>query len=207
MWSSLLLLLAASSAPAALAANTLKLETVGPQLGFWYTTDEPDTYNWVGFYKPGERPDNANTKRNYLAVQYALAPAGPVYMNRRKDTITSGKYDTYLLKYDYTILAGPVPIDINLNDVAVRPSTGDSLRIDYYTDKIDATNWVAIYKEGFTPSKEDTKYHYYKWQYAPGPGDTLNFNRADFTDGKYYAYLLAKNAYDIIAGPIELPQN
>ncbi|CEJ82986.1 hypothetical protein VHEMI03022 [[Torrubiella] hemipterigena] len=194
--------------PAALAANSLKLQSIVPELGFWYTTDEPDTHNWVGLYKPGERPDNKDTKYHYQVVQYALAPAGPVYINRRKYDIKSGRFDTYLLKYDYKILASPVSIDTNLNNVAVRSgSTADSLRIYYSTDQADNTNWLAIYKEGYTPTKEDTKYHYSKWQYAPGPSNTLTFSRSDFKDGKYSAYILAKNGYTVLASPIPLPQN
>lgn len=185
-------------------SSSIKLATTGPKLSFWYATEEPDTHNWAALYPPGVRPDNDSTKGRYVAWQWALAPDGPVYINRRKFNIASGKYDVYLLRENYSILSGPVPVDLNLNSIALRKD-GDALYVDYYTDKADNTNWVGTYKEGNSPSDESTKYHYYKWQFAPGPGDTLKFNAGDFTDGNYSAYLLAKNAYGIIAGPQVLP--
>ncbi|XWX01418.1 hypothetical protein V2A60_009446 [Cordyceps javanica] len=73
---------------------------------------------------------------------------------------------------------------------------------NYSANTPDKTNWVAVYPKGYDPAAADQRKEYLYWAYAPDSSGSVNINPAYVEPGEYTAYLLAKNGYDKLAGPV-----
>lgn len=91
-------------------------------------------------------------------------------------------------------------------DSVVLNNNKPSFTFDYTVATVDSTNWVALYTGGNNPS-DGSKRSYTTWAYAPDASGSVFIDSASVAEGDYDVYLLAKNGYDILAGPIKAKQN
>ncbi|SDL80390.1 endonuclease/exonuclease/phosphatase family protein [Nonomuraea jiangxiensis] len=75
------------------------------------------------------------------------------------------------------------------------PHEGDRLTFHWTTDAPDPTNWIGIYDGDRQPGNGASLV----WVYTPGTGGDTTLDTSGFTGGPYTAYLLAKDAYGILA--------
>jgi phospholipase C len=78
---------------------------------------------------------------------------------------------------------------------------GASITFSYSTPAatVNSTNWIGLYSPGQTPGDVSST----TWQYAPGARGKLAFATTDLNGvGRYVAYYLYDNGYQILAGPV-----
>jgi len=78
---------------------------------------------------------------------------------------------------------------------------GSTITFSYSTPAagVISTNWIGLYSAGQTPGQVAST----TWQYAPGSGGTLTFSSASLNGvGKYTAFYLYNNGYQVLAGPV-----
>ncbi|GAA2783646.1 endonuclease/exonuclease/phosphatase family protein [Kitasatospora sp. CM 4170] len=90
--------------------------TEGDKLTFHWTTDAPDSRNWVGVYDGTRQPGNGAS----LLWKYTPAASGDVQLDT--SALTGGPYTAYLLAKDgYGILAQTTPFSFRPKPAPVRP--------------------------------------------------------------------------------------
>ncbi|MFD0273914.1 hypothetical protein ACFVHB_08360 [Kitasatospora sp. NPDC127111] len=100
----------------ALTLTTPAHPVEGDKLTFHWTTDAPDTKNWVGVYDGTRRPGNGSS----LLWKYTPGGSGDVQLDT--SALTGGPYTAYLLAKDgYGILAQTAPFDFRPGPAVVRP--------------------------------------------------------------------------------------
>jgi endonuclease/exonuclease/phosphatase family metal-dependent hydrolase len=168
-------------------------------LTFGYETTTPHDTNWVAVYAKGKSPSDDSTKYKYDAWNYAKGSSGTTFVDPSK--LNSGDYEAwYLAQNKYDVVDGPVRVNINDKSYLAIPNQNDEVTFGYATNDPAATNWIAVYAPGKSPTNDQKSYTTY-W-YAPNASGTIRSADIDLTAGTYNAYLLAKNGYDILAGPV-----
>lgn len=198
----LLVALAGTISAAALntrASNSLQVDSSLPAVGFDYTVSTIDSTNWIAIYKTGNSP--SVNKYSYSAWSSAPKASGNSVVDT--SSLAPGDYNAYLLaKNGYDILAGPTPVTLSSSNLSV-DSDGPPLTFNYDTKFPDSTNWIVIYKDGNSPTSN--KYGYAAWGKAPSASGSSFVDVTGVAEGTYQAYLLAKNGYDVLAGPVAVP--
>ncbi|HEY0258684.1 MAG TPA: hypothetical protein VGC18_02430 [Lacisediminihabitans sp.] len=211
--------------PAAAApspSGTLELVTQDPAPGedlvFSYTTDRPNTANWIGVYNdPSTGPTDqashgASSDWAYLDSATARS-SGTVTVP--SDGLTPGRDITAYLLYDdgYTWLAQPVTFHVGypttgtLALTTVDPTVGDSLEFTFTTGKDNdaGKDWVGIYDD---PAKSPVDQTYpdvgsSEWSYVSGTSGSVSIPSDKLTAGHdVIAYLLYDDGYTWLAQPI-----
>jgi hypothetical protein len=81
--------------------------------------------------------------------------------------------------------------------------TGEAIKVAFTNGPANATDWIAIYKEGEVPGKiGSTRYLYVGGGADPGfplPNGEVTFAGGLSTEGNYVAYLLEKDGYRVLA--------
>lgn len=181
------------------AVDSLQVDKNAPAVGFDYTVSTTDSTNWIAIYKPGNSP-SAN-KYSYSA--WSFAPKSSGLSNVDVSSLAPGEYSAYLLaKNGYEILAGPVSVTVPPSSNLSVDSSSAPVTFNYNTKAPDSTNWIAIYKDGNSPT--NNKYSYSAWSKAPSASGSSYLDVSAVSTGTYQAYLLAKNVYDVLAGPIDV---
>lgn len=88
------------------------------------------------------------------------------------------------------------------NSLVYNPNKA-AVTFDYTVAAVDSTNWVALYKGSNNP-KDGSKYSYSAWVYAPDANGSAYINAVSLDEGDYNAWLLAKNGYDVLDGPVKV---
>ncbi len=168
-------------------------------LTFGYSTTTPDDTNWIAVYGKGKSPSQESTKYQYDAWSLAKGPSGTAFVDPSK--LSSGDYEAYFLaKNVYDIIDGPVRVNIKDSSYLAAPAKGGDITFGFATNEPDPTNWIAIYAPGKSPAND--KYSYTTWFYAGTASGTVSSAGSSLLPGTYTAYLLAKNEYNVLAGPV-----
>lgn len=93
------------------------------------------------------------------------------------------------------------PLAVAANSLSYNPNK-PAISFDYSVNAVDKTNWVALYKGSNSPTS--SKYSYSAWVFAPDARGTAYINAASLDEGDYNAWLLAKNGYDVLDGPVKV---
>lgn len=187
---------AAAAAIIPKASDSLQLDqSTASSISFDYSVSSPDKTNWIALYKPENSP--TQNKYSYSAWTGAPKDAGTAFVD--VSSLQSGSYEAYLLaKNVYTVLAGPVSVTVGSSSLTV-DKNADPVTFDYTTNAPDSTNWIAIYTGDNSPT--NNMYSYSAWVGAPSSSGSARIDPTAADEGEYRAYLLAKNGYDILAGP------
>lgn len=73
---------------------------------------------------------------------------------------------------------------------------GRTLTVDYTTEVPDPTNWIGVYPAGSAPGSVPST----QWQYVTEAEGSVSF--PGLGAGDWDVYLLAKDGYDVLAGPV-----
>ncbi|MER7757307.1 endonuclease/exonuclease/phosphatase family protein [Kitasatospora sp. NPDC097643] len=104
------------AAGSALTLSSSANPTEGDRLTFHWTTDAPDTKNWVGVYDGTRRPGDGAS----LLWKYTPGASGDVQLDT--SALTGGPYTAYLLAKDgYGVLATSEPFGFRPKPAVVRP--------------------------------------------------------------------------------------
>ncbi|KAK3180066.1 hypothetical protein K4F52_008558 [Lecanicillium sp. MT-2017a] len=168
-------------------------------LSFGYSTTTPDDTNWIAVYGKGKSPTRDSTKYKYDAYTTAKGSSGTAFIDPAK--LASGDYEAYYLaKNVYDIIDGPVRVNINDKNYLAAPANGSDVTFGFATNDPDPTNWIAIYPPGKSPAND--KYGYTTYFTAGASSGTVSTAGSSLLAGTYTAYYLAKNQYNILAGPV-----
>lgn len=105
----------------------------------------------------------------------------------------------YIILLSLILLAG-IGIQANAQSLTVSGSTflpQDSIAFTFNRPAFTSTDWIGIYKAGVTPGAGSIS-----WKYIKSETGTLNL-KAPQEAGKYKAYLLCCDGYDIVASSAE----
>ncbi|GAB3617917.1 hypothetical protein GCM10027416_24740 [Okibacterium endophyticum] len=213
-------LLPASAAYAAGSTLTLSATVAeqGETITVDYTTDAPDSKNWIAIYRASDgTPDGNPASRAYA---YAPLEQGRVSFTLTASTFLPGEYRIYFLAQDgYGALTEPVALTVADPDSAPEPEPepepdpaasgitlsssevhrGDTLRVDYRTSDPSQTNWIGIYRESDGTPDADPGSRI--WSYAPEEEGTVSFP-ISLSAGSYLVYLLADDGYEQLTAPV-----
>lgn len=179
---------------------SLKVGNGVQTLTFDYQTSSPKANNWIALYSGDNVPTKDSTKYWYDAYATAGSYSGSARVDPSK--LSAKTYYAYLLADNgYKVLAGPVAVSYSKSSVLSSVLVGGANRFSYQTDQPDQTNWIAIYAGANSPNDPNTKYNYATWVSAPGSSGYADAPSNTLVPGNYSAWLLAKNVYDVLAGP------
>ncbi|KAM4067138.1 endonuclease/Exonuclease/phosphatase family protein [Hirsutella rhossiliensis] len=101
-----------------------------------------------------------------------------------------------------SLLAAPAAAEDSTLSVA---SGKPPLTFNYSTPSRDSTNWVGIYNPYFgAPDNGKWVARSLAWEYAPDSKGSVQVSASNLEPGTYNAYLLAKNEWGKLAGPIDV---
>ncbi len=105
----------------------------------------------------------------------------------------------YIILLSLILLAG-IGNQANAQSITVNGSTflpQDSIAFTYNRPSFTSTDWIGIYKSGVTPGAGSIS-----WKYIKSETGTLKL-KAPQEAGKYKAYLLCCDGYDVVATSVE----
>ncbi|GII59783.1 hypothetical protein Pth03_81720 [Planotetraspora thailandica] len=169
----------------------------GDKLTFNWATDAPDPKNWIGIYDGSRKPGTGS------AIVWAYVPGSSGQLTLDTSGLSGGPYTAYFLAKDgYGILAQTDPFSFagQTTDTIVltsptAPLEGDRLSFHWTTETPDPTNWIGIYDGDRQPGNGGSLV----WEYTPGASGDITLDTGGLSGGPYTAYLLAKDAYGILA--------
>lgn len=215
----------AGGAPAVAAtapSGTLTLTNANPAPGdaltFAYTTDQPDTKNWVAVYNdPATGPTDQKSHGSSTDWAYtnATTPSSSGTVTVSSAGLTPG-HDVvaYLLHADgYSWLAQPVTFHVgyatsgSLTLTTTTPKVGADLTFAFATGKDNTAgkDWIAVYDD---PKKSPVDQKYpgadsTAWSYVSGTSGTVTIPAGALTAGHdVIAYLLYDDGYTWLAQPV-----
>ncbi len=167
--------------------------------------------DWIGVYPEGVTPGSqASTTWRYVdggtAGNAGLSAGSVTYPN---GLAFAGSWTAFLLLNDgYDVLAQSTFTVVESTSPVVRRDKasylpGEAIAITFTNGPANAKDWVAFYPEGVTPGSQNSTL----WRYVDGTtsgntglsSGTLPFASGLTTVGRYVAYLLSNDGYDILA--------
>lgn len=211
--------------PAAAAPTpngTLTLTSTAPAPGdpltFSYTTDKPNTKNWVAVYNdPATGPTDQKSHGSSTDWAYVdsttASSSGTVTVASTGLTPGHDLVAYFLYADGYTWLAQPVTFHVgyttsgSLALTTTTPRAGGDLTFSYRTGDANAsgTDWIAVYDD---PKKSPLNQTYpgsgsTAWSYVSGTSGTVTIPAGALTSGHdVIAYLLADDGYTWLAQPV-----
>ncbi|KAK5996186.1 hypothetical protein PT974_04614 [Cladobotryum mycophilum] len=171
-----------------------------------YSTPKPSPKNWIAIYAAGQGgPDGQKRTGDALAWDYAPDLEGSVTYDMR--TLSPGQYKAYYLSKDgYKWIANPVEIVIPLLESRLSLADGKSLlTFEFETKAASKENWIGLYHvTGGGPMNRGNAQGSVSWAYAPGTDGTVEVPVSHIQPGKYNAYYLADDGYDLLSDPVEV---
>ncbi|MGW4048933.1 InlB B-repeat-containing protein [Streptomyces sp. NPDC004721] len=211
-----------ASASAAEATPALSTPTTtvaaGAPITFSYSApaDRVSRTNWIGFYKPGQKPGQVgSTYWVYTATNSQTVPGTAIASGTLEfPGVAAGTYEVYFLYNDgYTVIGSKITMTVVNASLATSQTTavvGTPVSLSYKApaDQLSTSNWVGWYR-GKTTCGMGSTY----WQYtqtgthnyppagsSPVAGGTLTFT--GMTVGSYSVCLLYDDGHTIIGSPL-----
>lgn len=170
-----------------------------------------NTKDWIGVYPEGVTPgsqgstiwryvDGTTSGNAGLADGSVTFPTGLGF---------SGPWTAFLLLNDGYDVAAQVTFSVveSTSPIVRRDkksySPGEAISITFTNGPASAKDWIGVYPEGVTPGAVSSTI----WSYVDGTqsgntglgSGTIQFTSGLSTTGRYVAYLLANDGYDILA--------
>ncbi|MEV7320658.1 hypothetical protein [Streptomyces sp. NPDC093970] len=170
----------------------------GDRLTFDWATDAPDPKNWIGVYDGDRQPGSGGG-----SLVWAYVPGASGQTTLDTSGLGAGPYTAYLLAKDgYGVLARTAPFtfegtatDDSIELTTPDPHEGDKVSFHWTTAAPDPKNWVGVYDGDRQPGQGSSL----SWAYTPAATGDVTLDTSGLEAGRYTAYLLAKDGYDILA--------
>ncbi|MGW3954288.1 InlB B-repeat-containing protein [Streptomyces sp. NPDC004752] len=222
------LLVAAPAAPASTAEATAEATGALSTPTTTVAADAPITFNysapadrvsrtnWIGFYKPGQKPGQVgSTYWVYTANNSQTVPGTAIASGTLQfPGVAAGTYEVYFLYNDgYTAIGSKITMTVVNAPLATAQTTavvGTPVSLSYKApaNQLSTSNWVGWYRGKTTCGAASTY-----WQYtqtgthnypptgsSPVAGGTLTFT--GMTVGSYAVCLLYNDGYTVIGSPL-----
>lgn len=169
----------------------------GQGLSFTYSAppEKRDARNWIGIYARNTSPGNGT------AVQWAYAAQASGVWAANLALLPVADYTArFLYRDSVEVVGGPVPFCVTRLGTATTPvAVGQPVVIEFAmpATRVRVRNWIGVWPAGAKPGSVK----WLDWKYVTSASGNASFDSARLGPGKYAAWLLFDDGYQLLGGP------
>lgn len=178
--------------------------------------------NWIAVFPSSTTKPSTPEFQKLSVYAYAPSKSGQVSLDTKR--LAAGSYKVWLLAKDgYTVLNGPITITVaaatttpptnppgssgaTFSVVSSTVTAGSTTAINYsvLSSQVDSKNWLAVFPQGTTTPNSSEYQKLRIYAYAPSQSGQINLDTRRLTAGSYKVWLLAKDGYTVLSGPLTI---